>query len=458
MEATHREALEEEVRKRAAAEARAEKVSAMLEAKLAEVSREKNALMSRMAELEIAGEASEREKAALAAEVERRAQSLQRWVLKRLLRQGIERGFEAWREAYEAEVVRSRLMQGALSRLQKPLLGAAVRLWISEWRGGEHEALLAQQSEAAMKIEVEKKELAGALDRARLERDQSAAQVASLEGGVAEAQQAESQSRIELSKKIRSAEQLEIELKMERVALEDERRRNLELQLQVEGASTQVDAVMSREEAGREAARAAQREVASLSQRIMELEQAAKVETDPEVRLQELLGAQRATLEESASRARAESAARIDGLSDEKRLLEVKVGELEGSIEQLLAKLNAPPPPRPPSPEPRDESPKPQPNFKPFKFASDERVSLRVEKRAEETAKAAKAAALAAKFKAAGSRFRFKRLDNTGNFTQSQMMSAEAAAVKLQAIFRGWREREVAKRREAGEVIEERGV
>ena len=120
---------------------------------------------------------------------------------------------------------------------------------------------------------------------------------------------------------------------MERIALEDERKKTLSLQEQNDAASAVIAKAEEVEMTIRDALIVAQREAAMAREQLLHLEKGdVRTSTDPEQRLTTLLAEQRSTLEEAHARVRTENTIRINSLKDNKAKLEERVVALEKAL------------------------------------------------------------------------------------------------------------------------------
>ena len=250
-----------------------------------------------------------------------------------------------------------------------------------------HERVLANSEAARSALAIE-------LDMVKQASEASRLRLSTIESDLSKAQRAEVASGVALARTKKSHEHLEVELRMERIALEDERKRSLQLQAQVEEAMVKAARCSEAEEAAREVLGLAQREASMAKQRADQLSSSFNTGRDPEKRLQVLLAEQREVLEEAARIAREENAARVEGLKEDKRRLEERIQELEAAIYELKRAISAARTPEEakllnlnlPMDAGRVKSNAPVTKTKAFKFASDRRA----EKKAAEQDKEAK--------------------------------------------------------------------
>ena len=57
--------------------------------------------------------------------------------LRRIMQQGLAKGWSAWHEMWEEKARQQRLLKGAAARLAKPKLAAAVTHWVNSWKVAE---------------------------------------------------------------------------------------------------------------------------------------------------------------------------------------------------------------------------------------------------------------------------------------------------------------------------------
>ena len=123
-------------------------------------------------------------------EREKRVAHLQQLGVRRLIQQGLARGWNAWYDNYTEYQRKKRMLQGAGARLAKPKLVAAFVHWQRDWEAEEaHKARMSQeermQAEAAKRLQIQD-ELQAEVSKLRAEL--SAARKAMLEGRGAEAE------------------------------------------------------------------------------------------------------------------------------------------------------------------------------------------------------------------------------------------------------------------------------
>ena len=66
-------------------------------------------------------------------EKQKRVEHLAQVGLRRIMQQGISRGFLAWHDQWAEKTRQTRLLQASAARLAKPKLAAAVSLWRHDW-------------------------------------------------------------------------------------------------------------------------------------------------------------------------------------------------------------------------------------------------------------------------------------------------------------------------------------
>ena len=94
-----------------------------------------------------------------AREKEERIQLLRRQTVRRMMSQGLARGFTAWYALWEARTEARRLLQQAANRLSRPQLSSAFNYWQDDWREAEHLLKLAATNEREAGWEVQRAQL-----------------------------------------------------------------------------------------------------------------------------------------------------------------------------------------------------------------------------------------------------------------------------------------------------------
>ena len=266
---------------------------------------------------------------------------------------------------------------------------------------------------------------------------------------------------------------------MERIALEDERKKSLGLQDQLEVSKDAAKEVAAKEKAEREARVAAEKELSKALARAGGLAglSGPDAKQAAEARLAVLLAEQRATLEAANQKYRTESSKQMGEMRVERKKLEKRIAELEHRLRTW----------RPPSPEGGDsrtrltsdgfegfnEIVKVAPTkFKAFTFSSDRRAEEK--KRLAEAAKEAEEAekrekqerqlrAVLAKLEASPSLLKRRKSAEGAHppvglspdmkhrwYVERDRMLQEVAATKLQAAYRGRKARRSVTERATG--------
>ena len=101
--------------------------------------------------IELTGSHDEREALAAAKEKEERIELLKRQIGRRIMNQGLVRGWSAWFELYEEKVYQRSRLASAANRMKSPALTAAFKHWLDDWHSAEQEKL----KKASLSLEAE---------------------------------------------------------------------------------------------------------------------------------------------------------------------------------------------------------------------------------------------------------------------------------------------------------------
>ena len=390
--------LEEETHARQATEAALVESNAEYERKLQAALRERTLLADRVAALEKEVERSEAMRDRLATERERAQAAVREGALRRFLKQGLARGWLAWKDSHRDQLEQKRLLRTAAARLMRPQLAACVAKWRKDWEA----EWLARERSAVQQELAEKEEraavLAAELELARQEAEANASKASKMAEAHESITSQEEERGFEILKLSKERDMLTQELKMERVALEDERKKTLSLLERLEQIDAKVRESADAERRAREEKARAEAEAKKHREKLDGLETAMGGAADPkqaaEERLAKLLAEQRATLEAAQARFKQESAQQLGELRKDKKRLEHRIAELEARFQTWTGpKHEQPPEP----PERVTKSDQAVTQFKAFTFSSDKRAEERRKREEEEKRIAEEAARLAEK-------------------------------------------------------------
>ena len=101
--------------------------------------------------IELTGTHAEREALAAAKEKEERIELLKRQIGRRIMNQGLVRGWSAWFELWEEKCYQRSKLASAANRMKSPALTACFRNWVDDW----HAAAQAALKKASMSLEAE---------------------------------------------------------------------------------------------------------------------------------------------------------------------------------------------------------------------------------------------------------------------------------------------------------------